>query len=77
MLISPYNGRPLRTPTKRTMSIQKLKRFMEFEDILKDCGWVIRCRLCDHNVSGDNAVGDTKISVKCGCSEHLFTADGN
>ena len=77
MLVSPYTGRKLASPTKRAMTLDKHKRFMEFETILRDCGWVIRCTACDHNVSGDNSVGDHRLSVKCGCSVHTFDAAGN
>ena len=71
------DGKIARTPEQRPMTLDKLKRFMEFEQILRECGWSLVCRKCVNFVAGDNAPGGTRISVKCNCKEFIFDAGGN
>ena len=61
-------------PTKYPMTLDKLKRFMEFETVLRDCHWAIVCRRCASFVAGDNPTGSSRISVHCRCAEYLFDA---
>ena len=66
-----------RVPEKHAMSMDKLKRFMEFEQILRECGWSMVCRKCANFIAGDNDPGGTRISVRCSCAEHIFSAEHN
>lgn len=76
MLLTP-DGKVIRTPERRPITLDKLKRFMEFEQILRECGWSLVCRKCANFVAGDNAVNDTRLSVKCSCKEYVFDAGAN
>ena len=59
------------------MTLDKLKRFMEFEQLLRDMHWSMVCRKCANFIAGDNAPGGTRISVKCSCREAVFDAGSN
>lgn len=76
MLID-VSGRAIRTPERRPITLDKLKRFMEFEQILRECGWSLVCRKCANFVAGDNDAGSTRVSVKCSCKEYVFDAADN
>lgn len=59
------------------VSLDKLKRFMEFEQTLRENHWSLVCRKCANFIAGDNHPGGTRISVKCSCRELVFDAGGN
>lgn len=69
------NGAKL--PECKPITLDKLKRFMEFETILRECGWCLVCRKCANFVAGENETGSTRLSVKCSCKEYIFDAGGN
>lgn len=71
------DGRPIVAPDRRPMPLAKLKRFMEFETLLRECGWSLVCRKCANFVAGDNDPGSTRISVKCSCKEFIFDAEAS
>lgn len=82
MIISPYTLKPAVAQTSTPMTLDKLKRFMEFETILRQNGWQIVCASCadrfrDLNkagVRGDNDVKANQYRVECSCSAHIFDA---
>lgn len=82
MLISPFSLRPIVAQSSHPMTLDKLKRFMEFESLLQKMGWQIVCGRCadrfrDLNkagVRGDNDVKANQYRVECSCSAHIFDA---
>lgn len=75
-MLVDVGGRPL-SPERKPITLDKLKRFMEFETILRDCGWTLVCRKCANFVAGDNEPNSTRISVRCSCKEYVFHAGAN
>lgn len=65
-----------RIPEHKAMTLDKIKRFMEFEQLLRDNHWALVCRRCANFVAGDNDPQSTRISVKCSCQEHIYDAAG-
>lgn len=81
MLINPYTLTPIAERTTHRMSVDKLKRFMEFEPLLRECGWQLTCPQCavkfgygKDGVRGDNDPQSNTYTVECGCSVHIFDA---
>ena len=81
MIISPYTKRPVVAQNTRPMTLDKLKRFMEFETLLRECGWILTCPRCTtiygpgkDGVQGNNDAAGTTYRVECGCSAHVFDA---
>lgn len=80
-LINPYTMTPIAAQTRHRMTLDKLKRFMEFEDLLRANGWQIICANCTRiygpgkdGVRGDNDVTANTYKVECSCSVHIFDA---
>lgn len=61
----------------KAVSLDKLKRFMEFEQTLRENRWSLVCRNCANFLAGENHPGGTRISVKCSCKELVFDAGRN
>lgn len=57
---------------RHTITLDKLKRFMEFEDILRDLHWTIACLKCRNPVAGNNDPTSQRLAVSCKCAEHVF-----
>lgn len=82
MLISPYTNQPVVSSKTASMSMGEIKRFLEFEALLKTCGWQIVCSNCaniygfgkDGVQGAENAAGTT-LTVQCGCSTYVFGPD--
>ena len=58
----------------KAITLEKLKRFEEFEAILKDNGWTLACLRCRNPLKGDNHPSGTRLSVSCQCHEVVFDA---
>lgn len=82
MIISPFTMRPAVAQQTKPMTLDKLKRFMEFETLLQQMGWQIVCAHCADRfgtinkagVRGNNDVQANEFRVECSCSAHVFTA---
>lgn len=82
MLLSPYTLKPVVSQEKHAMSLDKMKRFMEFESLLTTLGWQIICAKCSKiyglgkdGVQANNDAAGNTLTVSCGCSSHMFRND--
>jgi hypothetical protein len=80
MIVSPFTMKPVTSQVTHAMTRDKLNRFLEFESLLRDCGWQLVCARCTQmhgpgkdGVRGDNEPTGTEYRVECGCSVHVFT----
>ncbi len=81
MLVTPY-GTPAVAQQKIPMNRAEIKRFIEFEDLLKRVGWMIVCPNCTRifgygkdGVRSNNSETGPYV-VECACSQHVFDPGG-